>query len=72
MKTFTIDGLKNLQLKDIDIEVCFGIPEAQAAFLSFCRQNPELKDELMMLVRSAFLTGLIVAGKAVRKEFFAK
>jgi len=60
MKTFTMDELKNLEFKGVDIEACFGTPEAQEAFYNLCRQNPELKDELVRLVRSAFITGLIV------------
>jgi len=72
MKTLTLDELENLELKDMDIETCFGTPQAQAAFLSLCYLKPELKDMLVLFVRDAFLTGLRAAVNATRKELHAK
>jgi len=72
MKTFTLDELQNLEFKDINMEVCFGTPEFQAAFLDFCRRKPELKDTLVLFVRDAFLTGLRAMCNATRKELHAK
>jgi len=72
MKTFTLAELENLQLKDIDMETCFGTPIAQQTFLDFCRQKPELKDLLVLFVRDAFLTGLRAMCNATRKELHAE
>lgn len=72
MKTFTMDELKKLELKDIDMEACFRTPVVQEAFLNLCRQNPELKDGLVMLVRDAFLTGLLAMCNAAGERLRAK
>jgi len=67
MKTFTLDELENLQLKDIDIEACFE-PLAQAAFLAFCYQYPEARSLLKDICRSVFINGARTVINATRKE----
>jgi len=72
MKTFTLAELEKLELKDIDIEACFGAHIIQEGFLGLCREKPELKDMLVLFVRDAFLTGLRALCDATRKEFHAE
>ncbi len=71
MKTFTLAELEKLELKDIDIEACFG-SIAQVHFVNLCRQNPDLKDELVNLIRSAFIHGMQALVDATRRDLHAQ